>query len=134
MINQVDKWWTENLTGQTKKMNDEFSVQFADVHYSKQRIVEWVPNEKMVWSVIDSRLNWLTDKTEWTGTQIAFELKTQGNQTILKVTHFGLVPEVACYENCTKGWDYFIGQSLYKLLTEGKGMPERKVKSEYTKE
>jgi len=31
-INNVTKWWTENLEGRSQKLNDEFTVQFGDVH------------------------------------------------------------------------------------------------------
>ncbi len=31
--------------------------------------------------------------------------------------------EVECYTSCTKGWDYYIKDSLFKLLTDGKETP-----------
>ncbi|MBS1920390.1 MAG: SRPBCC domain-containing protein [Bacteroidetes bacterium] len=125
--NQVQNWWTENLEGKTSDLGAEFSVRFADVHYSKQRIVEFVPNSKVVWLVINSNLNWLQKKEEWTGTKVCFEFSAKDKHSIINITHIGLSPEVECYENCIKGWDYFIGQSLKKLLTEGKGAPDKKL-------
>ncbi len=122
-INNVTKWWTENLEGNTQKLGDEFTVRFGDVHFSKQKLIEVIPNEKVVWLVTDSKLNFVEDKHEWTNTKISFEITNHDDKTQLHFTHIGLVPEFQCYNGCVKGWDYYIKGSLYKLLTEGKGMP-----------
>lgn len=121
-INSVTKWWTENLEGSSQKPGDEFAVRFGDVHMSKQKLIEVIPDKKIVWLVTDSKLNFIEDKQEWTNTKISFELSNNDNKTQIDFTHFGLVPEVECYKSCIKGWDYYIG-SLFKLLTEGKGTP-----------
>jgi Activator of Hsp90 ATPase homolog 1-like protein len=125
-INSVTKWWTEHLKGSSKKLNDEFTVRFGEVHVSTQKLVELVPDKKIVWLVTESKLNFIKDKQEWTGTKISFEIVKHDNKTQIIFTHFGLVPEVECYKDCTKGWDYYIKGSLFKLLTEGKGTPELK--------
>jgi Activator of Hsp90 ATPase homolog 1-like protein len=122
-INSVSKWWTDDLTGSSQKLNDEFTVQFGDIHRTGQKIIEFVPDEKVVWLVTESRLNFIKDKEEWKNTKISFELSRQGDKTQIHFTHIGLVPEIECYKQCTKGWDYYIKGSLFKLLTEGKGTP-----------
>lgn len=122
-INNVTKWWTEDLKGKSKKLNDEFTVWFDDIHISKQKIVEFVPDKKVVWLVTESKLNFIKNKSEWTNTKICFELTGSDKKTQILFTHFGLVSEIECYNSCTKGWEYYIKGSLYKLLTEGKGNP-----------
>ncbi|HEY2647976.1 MAG TPA: SRPBCC domain-containing protein [Puia sp.] len=122
-INQVTKWWTDDLKGSSQKLNDEFTVQFGDIHMSKQKLVEVIPDKKVVWLVTDSELNFIKDKQEWTNSKISFELSELDSKTLIHFTHFGLTPEVECYKSCTKGWDYYITGSLFKLLTEGKGTP-----------
>jgi hypothetical protein len=39
------------------------------------------------------------------------------------MTHIGLVPGVECYEDCKKGWNFYVGESLFRWMTEGKGLP-----------
>jgi hypothetical protein len=122
-INSVSKWWTDDLVGSTQKTGDEFTVRFGDVHVSKQKLIEIIPGKKLVWLVTDSNLNFIKNREEWTNTRICFELSGHDDKTTIEFTHIGLVPEVECYNSCTKGWDYFFKGSLYKLLTEGKGTP-----------
>jgi hypothetical protein len=126
-INDVTKWWTEELEGRSQKLNDEFTVRFFDdVHVTTQKLVEVIPDKKVVWLVTDSRLNFVNNKGEWTDTQISFEISSHDNKTQLDFTHFGLGPQLECYDSCKGGWERYINGSLVKLLTEGKGRPELK--------
>lgn len=125
-INSVTKWWTENLEGNSQELNDEFTVRFGDVHVSTQRLIEVIPDKKVVWLITDSKLNFVENKHEWTNTRIIFEISGQGGKTKVNFTHLGLVPAFQCYGGCSGAWDEYIKASLFKLLTEGKGRPELK--------
>jgi hypothetical protein len=126
-INSVTKWWTENLKGSSQKVNDEFTVQFGDVHFSKQKVVESIPDEKVVWLVTDSKLNFIKDKQEWTNTKISFEILHDDNKTQIRFTHIGLVPQYECFDACSNAWREYIHESLLRLINTGQGHPALKV-------
>ena len=121
-INNVRGWWGD-VVGGTHKLNDEFTYRYEDVHYSKQKLVEVIPERKVVWLVTDSYLNFIKDKSEWTGTKIRFEISEQGDKTKLVFTHSGVDPSVECYDVCSKAWDFYVNRSLLDLITKGKGEP-----------
>lgn len=125
-INNVRGWWTAGLEGSSQKFNDEFTVCFGDVHVSKQKLVEVIPDKKVVWLVTDSKLNFIENKQEWTNTKTSFEITSHDNKTQIKFTYLGLAPDIECYKDCSKAWSYYIKESLFKLITEGKGIPELK--------
>lgn len=122
-INDVRAWWSEDFSGRSVEMDDEFDVRFGDVHYSRQRLIEVVPGHRVVWLVTDSRLNFLKDKDEWTGTKIVFEISELGGRCQLKFTHVGLVPEIECFQDCRSGWTQFLKNSLLDLIQKGEGHP-----------
>ena len=123
-VTNISKWWTENVRGNSLALNDEFTVQFEDMHFSKQKLVEFVAGKKIVWLVTDSKLSWLKNKQEWTDTKIVFEISDHDKKTQLQFTHIGLVSGVECYNDCASAWSQYIRSSLYKLITTGKGQPE----------
>ncbi len=63
-INCVSKWWVENLEGNSENMNDVFTIHFSGNNFVTHKIVEFVPNKKVVWQVTDCYLEWLKDKKE----------------------------------------------------------------------
>ena len=131
-INQVTKWWTENLEGRSEKLNDVFTVQFGDVHLSTQKLIEVIPYKRVVWLVTDSKLNFIVDKQEWTNTKIIFNLSEQDDKTIIQFIHEGLVPAEECFDACSNAWTDYLQNSLKKLINTGMGNPTPKEVHEKT--
>jgi hypothetical protein len=120
-VNNVRGWWQGEIEGNTNKLYDEFTYRMKDFHFSKQRLIEVVPDKKVVWLVTDSKLNFLKNKSEWTGTKISFDIAEINNKTQLRFIHTGLVPNIECYGSCSNGWSKLIQESLVSLVTTGKG-------------
>ena len=124
-INNVRGWWSGDIEGDTDKLGGEFTYRYEDVHYSKQRITEFVPNERVVWQVVDSSLSFVENKTEWNGTEISFDVSRSGDQTEVCFTHHGLVPAYECFEACSGAWSYYMKESLRQFISSGQGAPNQ---------
>ncbi|GAB2982137.1 hypothetical protein GCM10027049_18280 [Mucilaginibacter puniceus] len=118
-INQPQQWWSGEFTGYAEKLNDEFTYRYKDMHYSKQKVAEMVADKKVVWLVTESRLNFIDDKSEWTGTRMIFEIAEKDNKTELRFTHEGLTPKMECYDSCEGAWTELMQRSLFKFITTG---------------
>lgn len=125
-INRVSAWWSENLKGRSENLNDIFTVHFEFGDTFTIKIIEVVIDKKIVWLVTDCNLTWVKDSKEWKGTKMIFEISPENNSANISFTHVGLVPQIECYDGCVNGWDQYIKGSLFKLLTEGKGQPDKK--------
>ena len=118
-------WWSTDFEGHSEKLNDIFTVRFGET-FITIKVTELVPYKKIGWHVIDGYKHWLKNKKEWHHTKMSWELTTDHDTTQISFTHFGLVPGMECYEGCEKAWDFYLEESLFKLLTEEKGIPELK--------
>lgn len=122
-INNVRGWWSEEIEGRTNELNAMFKYYFEDVHRCQMKIVEFVPDKKVVWLVMDNYFKFTSNKSEWIGTRIIFEIAQNGKQTEIRFTHQGLGPQYECYEICRDAWTGYIQNSLRGLITTGTGKP-----------
>jgi hypothetical protein len=122
-INNVRGWWGEDVEGSNANVGDEFIYRVQDIHYSKLRVVEHIPNEKVVWRVLDNHMNFVDDQTEWVGTTINFEIARKGDQTEVRFAHLGLNPEFECFGVCSNVWGSLMHSSLPSLIATGTGHP-----------
>jgi hypothetical protein len=121
VLKDVRGWWSglfgEVFEGPTDQLNESFTFWAGEgMHYTKQKLVELVPNQKIVWEVTDSRLTFVDTQNEWTGTKICFELAAVGDKTQIIFTHIGLVPEFQCYDSCAPAWTQYVQEQLLNKI------------------
>ena len=118
-ITNVRGWWSGEIDGSTDELGAQFTYRYQDIHRSKQEVTELIPGKRVAWHVLDGYLSFVADKTEWTGTDITFDISRHSGQTEVTFTHRGLVPEVECFDQCSNAWSYLVNSSLRELITTG---------------
>jgi hypothetical protein len=125
-ITDVRGWWSQNIEGGTEKVGDEFTYRHRDVHRCRIRVTESITGKRVRWVVEDNEFNFTEDRSEWTGTEVLFEISPKGDKTEIRFTHVGLVPEYECFDVCSNSWDFYLNTSLRGLIRTGQGLPNRK--------
>ena len=122
----VRGWWSQNITGGTEYLGDEFTYKIKELHRCTIKLTEVIPNKKVVWEVLDNYFSFATDQSEWVGSKPTFEISPKGSLTELRFTHEGLAPDHECFDICQNAWTGYISGSLRNLILMGEGQPNAK--------
>jgi len=122
-ILQPNQWWSQEIEGPTNRLGAEFRYHFREVHRARFCITDLVPGERVVWHVVENTFDFVKDKTEWTGTDVIFQVHRVDGGTEVEFVHDGLVPAYECFDLCTQAWGTYITGSLKDLIETGKGHP-----------
>ena len=79
------------------------------------KVLELDPAKRVLWQVVDG-------PEEWIGTKVSFELKQDGDYTIVLFKHQGWKEPVEFMHHCSTKWAIFL-MSLKSLVETGKGAP-----------
>jgi hypothetical protein len=120
-ITNVRGWWSQEVEGVTDRAGGEFDYHYQDVHRCRIAVTELVPGQKVVWHVVDAHLKGPEDPSEWTGTEITFEISQTGDGSEVCFSHRGSVPGFECFDSCSNAWGFYINGSLQRLITTGEG-------------
>src|SRR5688572_15777873 len=111
-------WWTTNTQGESKVggvIQFRFSSGGRDVGGFAMKILELRPAKRVLWQVVDG-------PEEWIGTKVSFELKQEGEYSIVLFKHQGWKEPVEFMHHCSTKWVVFL-MSLKSLVETGKGNP-----------
>ena len=122
-ITNVRAWWSADIEGSSDRIGAEFIHHFRDIHRCKIRVTELVPGRRVAWRVLENHFNFTKDEREWVDTEIVFDISRQGEETEVRLTHHGLVPEYECFDICSDGWTHYMNGSLRDLIVTGRGQP-----------
>ncbi|HEY4325411.1 MAG TPA: SRPBCC domain-containing protein [Mucilaginibacter sp.] len=130
-ISKVPEWWGIAFSGSAEKQNDQFTVKMGGDSFFNFTVTELIPGKRVVWLVNDCYMPWYSDKKEWAGTKLIFDLSEDNGVTTLKFTHEGLTPNVECYKDCEPGWTHWIKTSLFSYFNTGEGKLKTKKNVSY---
>lgn len=119
----VRSWWSglydEEFIGNSEKINDVFTFKAGGgAHYTEQKLVELMPNKKIVWLITKANLTFLENTKEWVGTKLIFEISEKGEKNEVKFIHEGLNYTSECYDSCAPAWTQYLQTRLFPLLND----------------
>ena len=92
-----------------------FSADGSELGFFDMKVLELHPAKRVLWQVVDG-------PKEWIGTKVSWELKQEGDYTIILFKHQGWKEPVEFMHHCSTKWAIYL-MSLKSLLETGKGAP-----------
>lgn len=106
-------WWTEDTTGDTR-LGGEIAFRFPPGGFD-MTVTGLEPGRAVRWEVADG-------PAEWVGTSIVWDLRQDGDYTIVMFGHHGWREPVEFMHHCSTKWASYLF-SLKELLETGTGRP-----------
>jgi hypothetical protein len=106
-------WWTTDTQGEGK-VGGVILFRFGGGGFD-MKVLELHPAKRALWEVVDG-------PDEWIGTKISWDLRQEGDWTIVHFKHEGWKEPVEFMHHCSTKWAVFL-LSLKSLLESGKGAP-----------
>ncbi len=111
-------WWTDKTKGESKiggALQFRFETNGVDIGGFNMKVLELHPAKRVLWQVLEG-------PAEWIGTKINWELKEEGDYTIVLFKHQDWKEPGEMMHHCSTKWGVFL-LSLKSLLETGKGAP-----------
>jgi Activator of Hsp90 ATPase homolog 1-like protein len=79
-VEGLSRWWTSDTRGESKA-GGVLQFRFGDGGFD-MKVLELQPGKRVLWQVVDG-------PEEWLGTKISFDLKQNGDWTVVLFKHQG---------------------------------------------
>ena len=114
-VSGLAAWWTPRVTG-SGDAGGELKFFFDSPEPCVMHVDQATRPTSVQWTVTDC--SFLPD---WVGTRPAFTITpVNGDASELQFRHHGLIAELDCIEQCTRGWDHYLA-SLREYVEVGCG-------------
>ncbi len=110
----LSAWWTNDTQGEGEVVGRVLKFRFGAGGID-MKVLELDPAKRVLWQVVDG-------PEEWIGTKVNFDLKQEGDWTIILFKHQGWKEPVEFMHHCSTKWAVVL-LSLKSLLETGKGAP-----------
>ena len=112
-IDGLAAWWTEDTKG-SADTGGVIEFRFPPGGFDME-VIEQRPAERVAWKVV-------AGPDEWVGTTVEWEIRQDGDYTILMFQHKGWKEPVEFMHHCSTKWATYM-MSLKSLLETGEGAP-----------
>jgi Activator of Hsp90 ATPase homolog 1-like protein len=112
-IDGLSGWWTQDTKGESD-IGGIVQFRFGAGGFD-MKVLELAPTKRVLWEVVEG-------PEEWIGTTVSWDLKQDGDYTIILFKHQGWQEPVEFMHHCSTKWGVFL-LSFKSLLETGKGCP-----------
>ncbi len=111
-IEGLSNWWTVQTKGD-EGIGAEIEFDFGSFQGPTMKVVEQIPNEKLVWECVARSEGWL-------GHTFVFALDENDGKTRIRFSHNGWQEQDDFYAHCSFSWGRYM-QSLRQYCQTGHG-------------
>jgi uncharacterized protein YndB with AHSA1/START domain len=97
-LDGLSSWWTSSTQGESN-VGGVLLFRFGAGGFD-MRVLDLDPNKRVLWRVVDG-------PQEWIGTKVSFDLKQEGDWTIILFKHEGWKKPVEFMHHCSTKWGCF---------------------------
>lgn len=112
-IEGLTGWWTDDVTGDPG-VGGVLAFRFPPGGFDME-VIEQQSAERVTWRVV-------AGPEEWVGTTIDWQLRSDGDFTIVMLAHRGWAEPVEFMHHCSTKWATYL-MSLKALIETGQGAP-----------
>lgn len=112
-VEGLSRWWTNDTHGESK-VGGVLQFRFGNGGFG-MKVLELKPLKRVLWQVVEG-------PEEWLGAKVSFDLKQNGDWTVILFKHQEWKEPVEFMHHCSTKWAVFL-LSLKSLLETGKGTP-----------
>jgi uncharacterized protein YndB with AHSA1/START domain len=112
-VDGLSGWWTTDTQGESK-VGGALKFRFGAGGFD-MKVLALQSAKHVLWQVVDG-------PEEWIGTKISFDLRQEGEWTLVFFKHEGWREPVEFMHHCSTKWGVFL-LSLKSLLETGAGAP-----------
>ena len=112
-IEGLTGWWTDDVNGGVD-VGDVLEFRFPPGGFDME-VIDRRPSERVAWKVV-------AGPEEWVGTTVDWQLRRDGEYTVVMFSHQGWKEPVEFMHHCSTKWATYL-MSLKSLVETGKGAP-----------
>ena len=97
----IASWWSKDNNAKPE-VGSVYRISFGGDYYKEIKVVELVPDKKVVWEILHAT-------PEWLNTKVTFEISMGKNRVDLHFNHSGWKAYTDMYAECSYHWAIFLG-------------------------
>jgi hypothetical protein len=113
-IDGLAGWWARDTSG-TPDVGGVIQFRFVPGGFD-MKVAEQVPGKRVAWECV-------AGPAEWIGTRLRFDIRQDGDYTIVLFEHAGWAEPGEFMNHCSTKWAVYL-LSLRDLLESGQGSPD----------